>query len=113
MDLLCIPLHQLEGLQSVPGITRVELLGGRVRHLADEFGIKKASVSGLRLICLGLKHGKSSWTVVQARGGNVRTSQRKGGYDYGSGKESHLVPHEQLVSKDMQVFWIDARRTSH
>src|SRR5258708_38484201 len=83
----------------MPGIAGVELLAGQVRHLADEFGIKKASVSGLRLICLGLKRGESGWTVVQARDRSVGTSQRKGGYDYRSGQEPHLVPHEQPVTK--------------
>ena len=93
---LCTSLRVSEACPESP---ELNCWPARSVNLADEFGIEKASVSGLRLICLGLKHGESSWTVVQARGGSVGTSQRKGGYDYGSGQESHLVPHEQLVSK--------------
>jgi hypothetical protein len=76
------------------GITGIELLAGQVRYLANEFRIEKASVSWRCLIRLGLKRGESSWTLVQARGGSVGTSQRQDAYDYASGQERHFAPHK-------------------
>src|ERR1700677_4815990 len=97
MDPLCVPLHQLEGLRSLPGISGIQLVAGKVRHLVYKLGVEKASVSGLGLIRLSLEGGESSWIVFQCRGGGIRTSQRQGGYDYGGGHESHPAPHKQLA----------------
>jgi hypothetical protein len=83
MDLLCVRLHLFECFRSPLGVSGVELLAGQIRHLADKFGIQKALVSGLGFIRFDLKRGKSSWTVIQARGESGDASQRQGGYDYG------------------------------
>ena len=55
------------------------------------------------MVRLGLKRGQGSWIAVQSGCGSIRTSQRQGGYNYGSGDQPHPAPPFELEFFDLRV----------